>query len=144
MKLNISGNKIGTRGIWSLAVNCSILQELNLSHNGITSDGVPAVLDIMTNCCHLKELNFKFNSIGVKGAASLVEGWKHSSVLTVFLNGCIGNSHESSLLDGGEHPDCDDCDRLLRLYQFNDSIVIVLDMGRRIPTLVCSDCNQAQ
>ena len=143
MKLNISSNKIGKRGIWSLAANCSNLQELNLSHNGITSDGLPAVLDVMTNYCRLKELSFNFNSIGIKGAASL-EGWKHSSVLTVFLNGCIGSSHESSLLDGGEHPDCDDCGCLLQLYQFNDSIVIVLDLGRRIPTLVCSDCNQAQ
>ena len=122
VKLNIAGNNIGTRGILLLAANCNNLQELNLSHNKITSDGVPAVLDVMTNCCHLKELNLNFNYIGIEGAESLVKRRKHSSVLTVFLNGCIGSSHESSLLNGGEHPDCDDCGRLLRLYQFNDKL----------------------
>ena len=81
VKLNISGNKNGTRGIWSLDANCNNLQELNFSHNGITSDGVPAVLDVMTNCCRLKELNL--NIIMSEGVASLVKRRKHSSVLPI-------------------------------------------------------------
>ena len=143
VKLDISLNDIDTQVIWSLAVKlkyCNNLQELNLSVNNITSDGVPAIVYVMTNCCHLKKLYLDGNEIGIEGAASLVEGWKHSSVLTVFLSGCFEKSHKSHLLQ--EHPDCDHCGILLRLYYFND--FIILDVGGHIPKLVCSVNSEAQ
>ena len=145
MKLDISRNNIGTQGMLSLANTlvkyCNNLQELDLSENKITSDGVPAIVYVMTNCCRLKELCLSHNEIGIEGAASLVEGWKHSSVLTVFLDGCFEESHRSHLLKG-EHPDCDHCGHLLQLYNFND--FIILDMLEHIPKLVCSVNSEAQ
>ena len=144
VNLNISNNDIGTQGMLSLANKlvkyCNNLQELSLSDNKITSDGVPAIVYVITNCCRLKELHLSFNKIGIEGVASLVEGWKHRSVLTVSLNGCFEESHESHLLEG-VHPDCDHCGRLLQLYHFND--FIILAVGGHIPKLVCSDNREA-
>ena len=138
VKLDISYNDIGTQGMLSLANTlvkyCNNLQELKLSENNITSDGVPAIVYVMTNCCRLKELHLSENEIGIEGAASLVEGWKHRSVLTVFLGGYFEKSHRSHLFE--EHPDCDHCGRLLHLYHSNDSIIIE-SWGCRIPKLVC-------
>ena len=145
VKLDISFNDIGTQGMLSLANTlvkyCNNLQELNLLENNITSDGVPAIVYVMINCCRLKELCLSHNEIGIEGAASLVEGWKHCSVLTVFLNGCYEESHRSHLLEG-EHPDCNHCGRLLQLYYFND--FIILDVRGHIPKLVCSVNSEAQ
>ena len=145
VKLDISYNNIGTQGMLSLANTlvkyCNNLQELNLSSNKITSDGVPAIVYVMTNCCRLKGLHLNYNWIGIEGAASLVEGWKHSSVLTVFLDECFEGSHELHLLKG-EHSDCDHCGRLLQLYHFND--FIILAVGGHIPKLVCSVNSEAQ
>ena len=145
VKLDISDNDIGTQGMLSLANTlvkyCNNLQELNLTDNKIKSDGVPAIVYVMTNCCRLKELQLSGNEIGIEGAASLVEGWKHRSVLTVSLGRCFEWSHESHLLKG-EHPDCDHCGRLLKLYHFND--FIILDMRGHIPKLVCSVNSEAQ
>ena len=149
VKLDISDNDIGTQGMLSLANTlvkyCNNLQELNLSSNKITSDGVPAIVYVMTNC-HLKKLRLSVNKIGIEGAASLVEGWKHSSVLTVFLYGCFEESHVSHLLEG-EHPDCHHCGHLLQLYCFNNSIIVTLNLhglGGHIPKLACSVNSQAQ
>ena len=147
VKFDISDNDIGTAGILSLAVKlkyCNYLQELNLSSTEITSDGVPAVVLIMTNCCRLKKLFLVRNNIGIEGAASLVEEWKYSSVLTVFLNECFESFHKTHLLE--EHPDCDYCGRLLPLYHSNDFIIIVFEVLHwimHIPKLVCS-VGQAQ
>ena len=145
VKLDISENYISTQGMLSLANTlvkyCNNLQELNLSFNTITSDGVPAIVYVMTNCCRLKELQLSGNKIGIEGAASLVEGWKHSSVLTVFLYGCFVGPHRSHLLKG-DHPDCDHCGRLLQLYHFND--FITLNVEGHIPKLVCSVNSEAQ
>ena len=94
----------------------------------------------MTNC-HLKKLRLSGNKIGIEGAASLVEGWKHSSVLTAFLDGCFEKTHKSHLLNG-EHSDCDHCGRLLQIYHFND--FKILDVERHIPKLVCSVNSEAQ
>ena len=149
VKLDISDNCIGTQGMLSLANTlvkyCNNLQELNLSVNNITSDGVPAIVYVMTNCCHLKELRLGVNKIGIEGAASLVEGWKHSSVLKVSLYGCFEMTHMSHLLKG-VHPDCDHCGHLLQLYNYNDSIIITLySRGiSHIPKLVCSVNSEAQ
>ena len=150
VKLDISGNYIGTQGMLSLANTlvkyCNNLQELNLSYNKITSDGVPAIVYVMTNCCRLKELLLGYNEIGIEGAASLVEGWKHRSVLTVFWDEFFEWSHRSHLLKG-DHPDCDYCGHLLQLYHFNNSIIITLDLhgfGGHIPKLVCSVNSEAQ
>ena len=149
VKLDISDNYIGTQGMLSLANTlvkyCNNLQELNLSVNNITSDGVPAIVYVMTNCCRLKELHLSGNKIRIEGAASLVEGWKHSSVLTVSLDGCFEESHRSHLLKG-DHPDCDHCSRLLQLYYFNEAIIIsiVSFETRHIPKLVCSVNSEAQ
>ena len=144
VQLDISYNDIGTQGMLSLAnalvKYCNNLQELNLSSNKITSDGVPAIVYVMTNC-HLKTLRLNVDKIGFEGAASLVEGWKHRSVLTVYLRGCFEESHELHLLNG-EHPDCDHCGRLLQLYHFND--FIILDVLGHIPKLVCSVNSEAQ
>ena len=112
---------------------------LDLSSNKITSHGVPAVVYVMTNC-RLQELRLVYNKIGIEGAVSLVEGWKHSSVLTVFLVGCFELSHESRLV--GDHLDCDHCGHLLQLYHFND--FIILDVRGHIPKLVCSVNSEAQ
>ena len=145
VNLDISENDIGTQGMLSLANTlvkyCNNLQDLDLSENNITSDGVPAIVYVMTNCCCLKQLRLCFDKIGFEGAASLVEGWKHRSVLTVFLYECFGQSHESHLLKG-KHPDCDHCSRLLQLYHFND--FIILDVGGHIPELACSVNSEAQ
>ena len=138
VKLDISHNDIDTQGMLSLANTlvkyCNNLQELNLSDNNITSDGVPAIVYVMTNCCRLKKLQLSINEIGIEGVASLVEGWKHRSVLTVFLGGYFEESHRTHLFE--EHPDCDHCGRLLHLYHSNDSIIIE-SWGCRIPKLVC-------
>ena len=147
--LDISRNDIGTQGMLSLANTlvkyCNNLQELDLSYNKITSDGVPAIVYVMTNCCRLKELCLSCNEIGIEGAASLVEGWKHRSVLTVSLFRCFEESHRSHLLKG-DHPDCDHCSRLLQLYHFNDAIIISIGSfeTRHIPKLVCSVNSEAQ
>ena len=149
VKLDISSNGIGTQGMLSLANTlvkyCNNLQELDLSYNKITSDGVPAIVYVMTNCCRLKELHLSGNKIRIEGAASLVEGWKHSSVLTVSLGGCFEESHRSHLLKG-DHPDCDRCSRLLQLYHFNDAIIISIGSfeTRHIPKLVYSVNSEAQ
>ena len=149
VKLDISFNGIGTQGMLSLANTlvkyCNNLQELYLSNNKITSDGVPAIVYVMTNCCRLKELCLSCNEIGIEGAASLVEGWKQSSVLTVSLFRCFEESHRSHLLKG-EHPDCDHCGRLLQLYHFNEAIIISIGSfeTRHIPKLVCSVNCEAQ
>ena len=148
VKLDISGNDIGTQGMLSLANTlvkyCNNLQELNVIDNKITSDGVPAIVYVMTNC-RLNELRLGVNKIGIEGAASLVEGWKHRSVLTVSLYGCFEMTHISHLLKG-DHPDCDHCGRLLQLYHFNDAIIISIDSFemRHIPKLICSVNSEAQ
>ena len=145
VKLDISYNDIDTQGMLSLANTlakyCNNLQELNLTGNKIASDGVPAIVYVMSNCCRLKELRLGGNEIGIEGAASLVEGWKHSSVLTVFLYGCFEESDELHLLKG-DHPECDHCGRLLQLYHFND--FIILDVLGHIPKLICSVNSEAQ
>ena len=145
VKLDISSNDIGTQGMLSLANTlvkyCNNLEELDLSSNKITSDGVPAIVYVLTNCSRLKKLRLYVNKIGIEGAASLVEGWKHRSVLTVFLSGCFEESHRSHLLKG-DYSDCDHCGHLLRLYHFND--FIILDMGGHIPKLVCSVNSETQ
>ena len=138
VKLNICYNDIGTQGMLSLANTlvkyCNNLQELDLSENNITSEGVPAIVYVLTNCCFLKELRLSYNKIDIEGAASLVEGWKHSSVLRVSLCGCFW-SHESHLLKG-EDSDCDHCGRLLQLYHFNDFIIFYIGRPGYIPKLV--------
>ena len=145
VKLDISNNDIGTQDMLSLANTlvkyCNNLQELDLSRNKITSDGVPAIVYVMTNCCRLKELQLSGNKIGIEGAARLVEGWKHRSVLTVFLHRCFDWSHESHLLKG-DNPDCDHCGCLIKLYHFN--AFIILDVRGHIPKLVCSVNSVAQ
>ena len=139
VKLDISNNDIGTEGILSLAVKleyCNNLQELNLKSIKIASDGIPVVVLVMTNCCGLKKLNLNFNRIGIEEAVSLVEGWKHSSRLTLLLKKCLKESHVAHLLK--EHPDCYHCCRLLQLYYSNDSITVSLDFNSHIPKLACS------
>ena len=141
VKLDIFNNNIGIEGILSLAtklVYCKNLQELDLSSNKITSEGIPVIVDlVMKNCCHLKKLQLGYNEIGFEGVESLVKGWEHSSVLTVYLPQCLKSPHEQHLSEG-EHPDCDDCGHLLRLYHSSDSVFIVLDLGRHIPKHIYS------
>ena len=142
MKLNISHNAICSEGIVSLSKKllCHNLLELNLSINNMTPDAVPAIALVMENCCHLRQLDLSCNAIGIDGAALLVAAWKHKTLLTLNLNGCVESSCESSLLEGEEH--CSGCSRLLQLYQFNDNIIIKMKViDGHVPKLIYSARN---
>ena len=134
VELNLYSNNIGPLGMLCLAEGlqyCTNLQVLNLSHNNITSDGVAAIVGVMKRCRYLQELYLKGNSIGVDGAAVLVGGWQHKSMLTLDLDGSLGDPHESAL----EHGDkcCSSCDHLLERYYKNDYMRI-----EAVPKLVSS------
>ena len=97
------------------------------------SDGVPAIVLVMGNCHYLRKLDLSGNKIGTDGAALLVEGWKHKTLLMLKLKWCFPCA--SSLLERERH--CSGCDHLLQLYQFNDNIRIRFTLGY-IPKLVSS------
>ena len=65
------------------------------------------------------------NSIGVDGAAVLVGGWQHKSMLRLNLRYSLGDPHESALRDGKKC--CSSCDHLLELYYKNDYMIIYID-----------------
>ena len=143
MKLDISHNAIGSEGIVFLSKKlqfCHNLLELDLSVNNITPDAVPAIALVMENCCHLQQLKLSRNAIGIDGAALLVAAWKHKTLLTLNLKDCVESSCTSSLLEGEEH--CSGCSRLLQLYQFNDNIIIEMEVNYGcIPKLISSARN---
>ena len=131
VKLDISRNNIGSHGMSSLAEGlqyCTNLQVLYLINNNITSDDVAAV---MKWCRYLQELDIGMNSIGVDGAAVLVGGWQHKSMLRLNLHNSLGYPHESALRDGKKC--CSSCDHLLELYYKTDYVIIEV-----IPKLVSS------
>ena len=70
------------------------------------------------------------------GAAVLVGGWQHKSMLTLDLRGSLGDPHESALSDGKKC--CSSCDHLLELYYKNDNMIIDFSV-KVIPKLVCSN-----
>ena len=140
VKLDISGNKIGSHGMLSLAEGlqcCTNLQVLDLRSrsNNITSDGVAALVGVMKRCRYLQKLYLWYNSIGVDGAAVLVGGWQHKSMLTLTLQTSLGDPHESALEDGEKC--CSSCDHLLELYYKNDYVIIEV-YTKVVPKLVCS------
>ena len=125
VELNISHNNIGSQGMSSLAEGlqyCTNLQVLSLNNNNITSDGVAAIVGVMKRCRYLQELDLSQNSIGVDGAAVLVGGWQHKSMLTLYLDGNLGDPHESALEHGEKC--CSSCDHLLELYCKNYYMII--------------------
>ena len=94
LKLDISNNNIGSYGLSFLAdglQHCSHLQVLNLRRNEITSDSIAAITVIMKRCRYLQKLNLSWNSIGVDGAAVLVGGWQHKSMLLLELLQSLGD-----------------------------------------------------
>ena len=135
VKLDISYHNIGSHGMSSLAEGlqyCTNLQVLDLSHNNIASDGVAAIVRVMKRCRYLQKLYLRGNSIGVDDAAVLVGGWQHKSMLTLDLDGNLGDPHESALKHGEKC--CSSCDHLLELYYKNDYMII----EEVIPKLVSS------
>ena len=116
VKLEISYNNIGSHGMASLAEGlqyCTNLQVLNLSNNNITSD-VAAIVGVMKRCRYLQELDLIRNSIGMDGAAVLVGGWQHKSMLILHLRDNLSDPHESALRSGKKC--CGSCDHLLVLF----------------------------
>ena len=138
VELDISANNIGSHGMASLAERlqyCTNLQVLYLSYNIITSDSVGAIVEVMKRCRYLQELDLSKNSICVDGAAVLVGGWQHKSMLTLDLGHNLGHPHESALRVGKKC--CSSCDHLLKLYYKNHYMIIVL-ADKVVPKLVCS------
>ena len=138
VKLDISSNDIGSYGLSFLAdglQHCIHLQVLNLRRNEITSDSIAAITVIMKRCRYLQELDLIENSIGVDGAAVVVGGWQHKSMLTLHLFGNLGDPHDSALLNVERC--CSGCDHLLELYYNNDYVIIHIQ-SKWIPKLVSS------
>ena len=139
VKLDIDGNGIGSLGLEYLGEglqHCTNLHVLQLGANNIKSDAVPTILGIMESCKFLQKLGLYANNIGVDGAAGLVGGWQHKSVLTLDLTGCFCNPHESALLEVKKC--CSNCDHLLKLYCNNDYVCI--DLGLYfIPKVIFSE-----
>ena len=134
VRLDIYKNNIGSHGMSSLAEGlqyCTNLQMLNLKYNNITSDGVVSIVRVMKRCRYLQVLYLGGNSIGVDGVAVLVGGWRHKSMLILFLGANLGDPHESAL----EHREkcCNSCDHLLELYYKNDYMTF-----EAVPKLVSS------
>ena len=137
VKLDVSSNDIGSYGLSFLAdglQHCINLQVLDLSRNVIASVGIAAITVIMKRCRYLQKLDLSENSIGVDGAAVLVGGWQHKSMLTLYLLKCLGGPHESALLNVERC--CSSCDHLLELYYNND--YVILKLYNWIPKLVSS------
>ena len=137
VELDISYNNIGSHGMSSLTEGlqyCTNLQVLNLNSNNITSDGVAAIVGVMKRCRYLQKLLLSC-SIGVDGAAVLVGGWQHKSMLTLSLGYGLGDPHESALRDGKKC--CSSCDHILELYYKNDYMIIEICM-KAVPKLVSS------
>ena len=125
VKLNISSNYIGSHGMSSLAEGlqyCTNLQVLDLSHKCIISGDVAAIVRVMKRCRYLRKLDLTMNSIGVDGAAVLVGGWQHKSILRLYLVNSLDDPHESALEHGKKC--CSSCDHLLELYYKNDYMII--------------------
>ena len=139
VELDFSSNNIGY-GLSFLAdglQHCINLQVLNLTRNIITSDGIAAINVIMKRCRYLRKLDIRENSIDMDGAAVLVGGWQHRSILKLYLSCPLGYRHESALLNVERC--CSSCNHLLEQYFNNDYVVInygYIDMG--IPKLVSS------
>ena len=108
---------------------------MNLRRNEITSDSIAAITVIMKSCRYLQKLDLIENSIGVDGAAVLVGGWQHKSMLILDLQTSLGDPHDSALLNVERC--CSSCDHLLELYYNNDYVVIYITTGW-IPKLVSS------
>ena len=138
VRLNISNNNIGSHGMLSLAdglQNCINLQVLNLRDDNITLDGVAAINVVMKSCRYLQNLSLNENGISVDGAAVLVGEWQHKSMLTLKLEGCLGDPHESALEHGEKC--CSSCDHLLELFYKNDYMRIEHE-DSVVPKLVSS------
>ena len=89
----------------------------------------------MKRCRYLQQLDLSENSIGVDGAAVLVGGWQHKSMLTLDLQKSLGDPHESALVNVERC--CSSCDHLLQLYYNNDYVILqIADVW--IPKLVSS------
>ncbi len=124
VKLDID-HSIDTHGLIFLEEglqHCTNLQELRLSENNITSDGVAHISAIMKYCKYLRHLNINFNIIGVDDAAVLVSGWPYKTMLRLYLLDCFGEPHDSALRSGS--PCCSSCVNLLELYYNNDYVTI--------------------
>ena len=115
IKLDISSNNLCSQGMEVLA-ECINLQVLNLAKNMISFDGVAALLEVMDSHPYLKELELEGNNIGIDGAADLVKGWKHKTVLKLGLEKCFDWSHEKYLVEGKRY--CPYCHVLLHNNHF--------------------------
>ena len=133
VKLDVSSNDIGSYGLSFLAdgLQCINLQVLKLGYNNIPSDGIAAITVIMKRCRYLQNLDLSGNSIGVDGAAVLVGGWQHKSMLLLELYLSLRDPHSSALESVKRC--CSSCDHLLQLYYKNDYVIILT-----VPKLVSS------
>ena len=139
--LNLTGNKIGPVGMICIAEglqHCANLQILRLGGNNITSGGLFCIAKIMESCKYLKELNLQSNEIDdIESALFLVTSWQHKNYLKIYLDAL----HQSLLLGEGC---CDSCYCLLRQYNKNDYILLLLkfeayyieDRYKSIPKLI--------
>ena len=89
----------------------------------------------MKKCRYLQKLDLSENSICVDGAAVVVGGWQHKSMLMLYLQESLGDPHESALVNVERC--CSSCDHLLELYYNNDYVIIEFSLWC-IPKLVSS------
>ena len=122
--LDLTDNEIGPIGMICIAEglrHCAYLQILMLHGNKITSEGLSSIAKIMESCTYLKELDLRENYVSnIESAIFLVTSWQHKNYLKIYLDAL----HQSLLLGKGC---CDSCYRLLRQYNKNDYILLLLE-----------------
>ena len=122
--LDLTDNEIGPIGMICIAEglqHCAYLQILMLYGNKITSEGLSSIAKIMESCKYLKELDLRENYVSdIESAIFLVTSWQHKNYLKIYLDAL----HQSLLLGEGC---CDSCYRLLRQYNKNDYILLLLE-----------------
>ena len=129
VELDLSYNGINSQGISHLAEGlkyCTCLEVLNLSRNNITSDGATAIVAIMDSCNNLKDLNLSNNSeVGIVGATVLVRGWNRKSLLCLDLECCLGLCEDHVYECNG----CSICSVLLDFNYLNYYLVVKVREG---------------
>ena len=128
VELDLSVNGINSQGISHLAEGlkyCTVLEVLDLHDNNITSDDATAIVAIMDSCNNLKYLNLYDNiEFGIAGATVLVREWNRKSLLCLNLEYCLGLCEDHVYEGNG----CSSCSVLLDLNYLN--YYLVLKVGR--------------
>jgi len=74
-RLDLNGNRLATNGCKTLATllrcSCTELEHLELDNNGISDEGIDALVPVSMNSSHLETLSFENNSITTKGLLKL-------------------------------------------------------------------------